>query len=153
MKYGLVLGNPVVSLHRLRPPSTLAAIDQQSESEGFSTDTENETNEDGLPDAISDVGTASGRQSPNSPVPSRTSSVIGSPIRPRHTVAELTLSVPVLQVQLIMILILRGNNNIFIFQSIEAAVVTPKKRSRPSERSTKFDYYIINPGFLFIFLL
>jgi hypothetical protein len=93
MKYGLVLGNPVVSLHRLGPQ--LTSISQQSESDGFSTDTENDDNEDGLPDAISDEGTPSGQQSPTSPTLTNT-----SPLRPHQRVAELTLSVPVLQVQL-----------------------------------------------------
>jgi hypothetical protein len=92
MKYGLVLGNPVVSLHRLGPQ--LTSISQQSESDGFSTDTENDDNEDGLPDAISDEGTPSGQQSPNSPALTNT-----SPMRPHQRVAELTLSVPLLQVR------------------------------------------------------
>jgi hypothetical protein len=93
MKYGLVLGNPVVSLHRLGPQ--LTSISQQSESDGFSTDTDNDNNEDEMPDAISDEGTPSGQQSPNSPM------MLVSPVRPHQRVAELTLSVPVLQVQLV----------------------------------------------------
>jgi hypothetical protein len=108
MKYGLVLGNPVVSLHRLGPQ--LTSISQQSESDGFSTDTENDDNEDGLPDAISDEGTPSGQQSPNSPALTN-----NSPIRPHQRVAELTLSVPVLQVRLTASFSLQYANYKFYF--------------------------------------
>jgi hypothetical protein len=101
MKYGIVLGNPVVSLHRLGPQNTLASISQQSESDGFSTDTENDNNDEGMPDVTTDVETASGQQSPNSPVSSNTSLELGSPIHPHHPVAELTFSVPVLQVRFV----------------------------------------------------
>ncbi|XP_059471484.1 neurofilament heavy polypeptide-like [Neocloeon triangulifer] len=94
MKYGLVLGNPVVSLHRLQPPqSALAGLDEVDDT---TTDSDTDTNDMSHSGHSDDTTqTDNSHTSENSRPANQT--FTKSPNMPSQRVAELTLSVPVLQ--------------------------------------------------------
>ncbi|XP_065332908.1 uncharacterized protein LOC135934839 isoform X2 [Cloeon dipterum] len=86
MKFGLVLGNPVVSLHRLQAPS-----DSLGDIEEYSSESENDIQDETA--AVEPDPTARCAR----PGPNRRSSMTTARISPSKKIAELTLSVPVLQ--------------------------------------------------------
>ncbi|CAB3362772.1 Hypothetical predicted protein [Cloeon dipterum] len=86
MKFGLVLGNPVVSLHRLQAPSDLLG-----DIEEYSSESDNDIQDETAavePDPIARCA---------QPGTNLRSSITTARISPSKKIAELTLSVPVLQ--------------------------------------------------------